>query len=50
MLQKQEIYEVPYGYRAKIGLVVVGPNLNPTPDARHVFTWIRWSMWRNARN
>ena len=32
MLQKQEIYEVPYGYRAKIGLIVVGPNLNPTPE------------------
>ncbi len=32
MLKKQESYEVPYGYRAKIGLVVVGPNLNPTPE------------------
>lgn len=32
MIQKKEIYEVPYGYRAKIGLVVVGPNLNPTPE------------------
>jgi maleate isomerase len=32
MLKKQEVYEVPYGYRAKIGLVVVGPNLNPTPE------------------
>ncbi len=32
MLQKKESYEVPYGYRAKIGLVVVGPNLNPTPE------------------
>jgi len=32
MLKKQEFYEVPYGYRAKIGLVVVGPNLNPTPE------------------
>jgi maleate isomerase len=32
MLRKQESYEVPYGYRAKIGLVVVGPNLNPTPE------------------
>lgn len=32
MLKKQGSYEVPYGYRAKIGLVVVGPNLNPTPE------------------
>jgi maleate isomerase len=32
MLKKQESYDVPYGYRAKIGLVVVGPNLNPTPE------------------
>ncbi|UCF82575.1 MAG: aspartate/glutamate racemase family protein [Desulfobacteraceae bacterium] len=32
MLKKQESYTVPYGYRAKIGLVVVGPNLNPTPE------------------
>lgn len=32
MLKKQEIYEVPYGYRAKVGLIVVGPNLNPTPE------------------
>ena len=32
MFKKQEIYEVPYGYRAKVGLVVVGPNLNPTPE------------------
>jgi hypothetical protein len=32
MLKKQDVYEVPYGYRAKIGLVVVGPNLNPTPE------------------
>ena len=32
MLKKQETYDVPYGYRAKIGLVVVGPNLNPTPE------------------
>ena len=32
MLKKQENYTVPYGYRAKIGLVVVGPNLNPTPE------------------
>lgn len=32
MLQKKESYEVPYGYRAKIGLIVVGPNLNPTPE------------------
>jgi maleate isomerase len=32
MLQKQQSYDVPYGYRAKVGLVVVGPNLNPTPE------------------
>ena len=28
----KKTYEVPYGYRAKVGLVVVGPNLNPTPE------------------
>lgn len=32
MLKKQESHTVPYGYRAKIGLIVVGPNLNPTPE------------------
>ena len=32
MLKQRETYELPYGYRAKIGLVVVGPNLNPTPE------------------
>jgi maleate isomerase len=32
MIQQKETYEVPYGYRARIGLVVVGPNLNPTPE------------------
>lgn len=32
MLNKQKCYDIPYGYRAKIGLVVVGPNLNPTPE------------------
>lgn len=32
MLQKKQRYDVPYGYRAKVGLVVVGPNLNPTPE------------------
>lgn len=32
MLNKQQCYDVPYGYRAKIGLIVVGPNLNPTPE------------------
>ena len=32
MLKKQATYEVPYGYRAKAGLIVVGPNLNPTPE------------------
>ncbi|MFB3816850.1 MAG: hypothetical protein ACE147_04215 [Candidatus Methylomirabilales bacterium] len=25
-------YDAPYGYRARVGLVVVGPNLNPTPE------------------
>jgi maleate isomerase len=25
-------YEVPYGYRGRVGLIVVGPNLNPTPE------------------
>jgi maleate isomerase len=25
-------YDAPYGYRAKVGLIVVGPNLNPTPE------------------
>lgn len=32
MIKQKETYEVPYGYRAKVGLVVVGPNLNPTPE------------------
>lgn len=32
MLKKRDTYEVPYGYRAKVGLIVVGPNLNPTPE------------------
>jgi maleate isomerase len=32
MLKQKETYEVPYGYRARVGLVVVGPNLNPTPE------------------
>jgi len=32
MNKQKESYEVPYGYRAKIGLVVVGPNLNPPPE------------------
>ena len=32
MQSKKEVYEVPYGYRAKVGLIVVGPNLNPTPE------------------
>ena len=27
-----EAYGVPYGYRARVGLIVVGPNLNPTPE------------------
>lgn len=26
------ICEVPYGYRARVGLIVVGPNLNPPPE------------------
>jgi len=30
--RKEEAYGVPYGYRAKLGLIVVGPNLNPTPE------------------
>lgn len=32
MITQKKTYEVPYGYRAKIGLIVVGPNLNPTPE------------------
>jgi maleate isomerase len=32
MIKQKETYEVPYGYRAKVGLIVVGPNLNPTPE------------------
>ena len=32
MLNKQQCYDVPYGYRAKVGFIVVGPNLNPTPE------------------
>jgi len=33
MIQKSsDAYGVPYGYRAKVGLIVVGPNLNPTPE------------------
>ncbi len=33
MIQRDlEAYGVPYGYRAKVGLIVVGPNLNPTPE------------------
>ncbi len=33
MIQKDlEAYGVPYGYRARVGLIVVGPNLNPTPE------------------
>ncbi|MEA1964425.1 MAG: hypothetical protein U9O41_04760 [Candidatus Aerophobetes bacterium] len=33
MIQKEEeAYDIPYGYRAKVGLIVVGPNLNPTPE------------------
>ena len=32
MLKRKKVYDVPYGYRAKIGLIVVGPNLNPTPE------------------
>ncbi len=30
--RNEEAYDVPYGYRAKVGLIVVGPNLNPTPE------------------
>jgi maleate isomerase len=36
MMKKMDSYEVPYGYRAKVGLVVVGPNLNPTPEIRRM--------------
>jgi maleate isomerase len=33
MIQKDaDAYGVPYGYRARVGLIVVGPNLNPTPE------------------
>src|SRR3990172_2145891 len=32
MIKGMEAHDVPYGYRAKVGLVVVGPNLNPTPE------------------
>ncbi len=32
MMQAQQNFDVPYGYRAKVGLIVVGPNLNPTPE------------------
>lgn len=32
MMQGQQNFDVPYGYRAKVGLIVVGPNLNPTPE------------------
>lgn len=32
MIKQKETYEVPYGYRARVGLIVVGPNLNPTPE------------------
>lgn len=31
-MQAQQNFDVPYGYRAKVGLIVVGPNLNPTPE------------------
>lgn len=32
MSKRKETYEIPYGHRAKVGLIVVGPNLNPTPE------------------
>jgi maleate isomerase len=32
MRRMSECHEVPYGYRARVGLIVVGPNLNPTPE------------------
>ena len=32
MLPKRDNYDAPYGYRAKVGLIVVSPNLNPTPE------------------
>lgn len=28
----QNVCEAPYGYRARVGLIVVGPNLNPPPE------------------
>jgi maleate isomerase len=36
MIKQKETYEVPYGYRARVGLVVVGPNLNPPPEIRRM--------------
>lgn len=33
MIQRNDAaHGVPYGYRARVGLIVVGPNLNPTPE------------------
>lgn len=29
---EQTCIDVPYGYRGQVGLIIVGPNLNPTPD------------------
>ena len=40
MLKKQEVYEVPYGYRAKIGLVVVD----------NAASTIRWHMDSDGDN
>jgi len=36
MIKGMEAHDVPYGYRAKVGLIVVGPNLNPTPEIRRM--------------
>jgi len=46
-------YEVPYGYRAKVGLIVVGPTSIPPPKSpgcsrttsrsgKRESTWTRW--------
>ncbi|GHV54745.1 maleate cis-trans isomerase [Deltaproteobacteria bacterium] len=36
MSTQKKHYDVPYGYRAKAGLIVVGPNLNPTPEISRI--------------
>ena len=35
-MSEKKYYDVPYGYRAKAGLIVVGPNLNPPPEIRRM--------------